>query len=330
MKKDLKIRGASEADKAQVLKLLNHVFSNQQRIGYVRDEAYWNWKFNASVYGPSILTVAVDEGKIVGVDHLWPWEFRFKSELLKAVQPCDTVVHTDYRGRGLFKQMRSFGLKEAEMRGYRMAFNFPNENSLPGNRSLGAKYLGKITWWVRILKPIHLINNKLFDLKAENFTLPQEYQLDTEYLDRLSSKYVTECEYLQIHRIPGFYQWRYSHHPSRTYGMLRVRVGKKETALIFTVVQNGASLEMVIVDHIGDMSQKGNVVLSMIQAAKYLDIDFIAVMNNKLFGLEGLWKHKFIKKKLKNMVVMPLNFQNGQGVSSFENWSLVAGLHDSI
>jgi len=330
MNRDLKIRSAKESDKEQVLMLLNDVFSKQQRLEYKRDDAYWNWKFKASVYGPSILTVAEDEGEIIGVDHLWPWVFCFKGELLKSVQPCDASVHKDYRGGGLFKQMRRFGLNEAEKKGTRLAFNFPNENSLPGNRSLGAAYMGKITWWVRILKPAHLVASKLFDLKRVHFILPKEYRLETEYLDRLSGMNKPDERFIQIHRPPGFHQWRYSNHPTRTYGMVKIRDGNKETALIFTVVQNGARLEMVIVDFVGNICSKKMIIKSMVQAAKKLNADFIAVMNNNMFGIDRLWPHLFIKKKLKNMVVLPINSEIDENISSFEYWVLVAGLHDSI
>jgi len=330
MKNSLKVRLASESDKDEVLNLLNSVFEKQQRSQNTRNEHYWNWKFRNSVFGSSILTVADDASKIVGVDHLWPWEFCFKGELLKAVQPCDTVVHPNFRGRGLFKKMRRFGLNQAEKRGCRMAFNFPNENSLPGNLSLGATYLGKITWWVRILRPVHLVTNKLFDLKRMNFILPEEYRLKSDYLDRLSGMNKPDERFIQIHRPQGFHQWRYSDHPSRTYGMAKIREGNKETALIFTVVQNGARREMVVVDFIGDFCSKKSIVQSMVGVAKRLDVDFIAVMNNNMYGIDRFWSNLFIKKKLKNMVVLPVNSEFDEIFFSYEHWSMVAGLHDSI
>ena len=330
MKKEPVIRFAENSERNQVLDLLNSVFCSQQRTDYKRDDAYWNWKFRNSVFGSSILTVAEDSGKIVGVDHLWPWELCFEGGIFKAVQPCDTVVHQDYRGRGLFKKMRSFGLKEAKKKGFRLAFNFPNENSLPGNQSLGATYLGKISWWVRILRPLHLLASKIFDLKASELLFPKEYQIDSEYLDNLSRSVEANDRFIQIHRTYGFHQWRYSEHPTRRYGMVKISEGSKQGAIIFTVVQNGASLEMVCVDFVGDICRQKKVIRSLKSAAKNMNADFIAVMNNDLFKINGLWKYKFMKKRLKNMVVLPLNSERQEQFCSFERWSMVAGLHDSI
>ena len=326
----MKIRSAKESDKEQVLKLLNDVFISQQRTDYKRDDAYWDWKFRNSAYGTSILTVAECDGEIVGVDHLWPWEFCLKGEPLKAVQPCDAVVHPDYRGRGLFKTMRRFGLNEAELRGYQMAFNFPNENSLPGNKSMGAEYLGKITWWIRILKPFNLVKNRLFTSEQKDFQLPGAYNLNLEIIDNLTAQSKMADEIITIRRVPGFHQWRYAAHPSRTYGMIDVRAGKKQTIVIFTVNPKGSSREMVVVDLIGDNSQKTEVAKSIVAAGREMRADFIAVMNNHQFGIKDLWSHRFLKMKSKNMVVTPINRKLNDDVKSLENWSMVAGLHDSI
>jgi len=325
-----KIRSANESDKEQVLKLLNDVFSSQQRMEYERDNAYWNWKFRDSAYGPSILTVAEYEAKIIGVDHLWPWEFRYKGEPLKAVQPCDAVVHPDYRGRGLFKTMRKYGLEEAERQGYQIAFNFPNENSLPGNRSVGAIYLGQISWWVRILKPFNLVKNRLFTSEKKDFQLPGAYNLNIEIIDKLAAQFKVTDEIITIHRVPGFHHWRYAAHPSRTYGMIDVRDGSKQTIVVFTVNPKGSSREMVVVDMIGDNSQKTGVVKSIVAAGREMGADFIAVMNNHQFGIKRLWTYRFLKMKSKNMVVTPINRELNDDVKSMENWSMLAGMHDSI
>lgn len=330
MKTNLIVRLVEDRDKEEVLKLLNGVFSKQQRSENSRDDSYWNWKFKSSMFAPSILTVAEDCGRIVGVDHLWPWELSYQGEILKAVQPCDAVVHEDYRGHGLFKQMRRFGIDEAISREYQFVFNFPNENSLPGNRSIGAKYLGKITWWVKILKPVHILLDTFFSLKIHNVTLPESYQLDCDYLDHLSHKTSIDQKIIQIHRKKGFHHWRYKNHPSRQYGMALVGISNKQTAFIFTVIQQGSRREMVVVDIVGDLCSKKSIVNSMTQVAKRMDADFIAVMENKLLGIKKLWKHGFIKKRLKNMVVLPLNDVDGAKMSSFDQWSLLACIHDSI
>lgn len=330
MSNTIQLRAANDEDKVLILSLLNNVFNEQERTTTKRDHKYWAWKFKESPFGPSILSVGVDGEKIVAVDNLWTWEFRFRGKVLRAIQPCDTVVHVDYRGKGLFKRLRKFGLSEAERQGYSLAFNFPNENSLPGNLTIGAHYLGKISWWVKVLKPFNLVKNKIFNCDNKDFDLPNKYILNIDIIDQTASHIERIDESITIHRIPGFHQWRYAEHPNRTYGMIDIRQGLKQTIVIFTVNSKGSSREMVVVDLIGDTGQKSMVINSIVEAGREMDADFIAVINNYQFEIEHLWMHFFLKKKLKNMVVTPISPELSVDISSIENWSMVAGMHDSI
>lgn len=323
-------RSANEEDQEQVLTLLNNVFNEQARTATKRDHRYWDWKFRENPFGPSILTVGDSGGKIVGVDNLWPWEFCYKGRVIKAIQPCDTVVHANYRGNGLFKKMRKYGLTEAENRGYSLAFNFPNENSLPGNRSIGANYLGQIPWCVKILKPFNLVKSKVFECSKKDFNLHDKYEIDTNTIDEIASNYEKDDESITIHRVQGFHQWRYASHPSRTYGMINISEGSKQSVVIFTVITKGSSREMVVVDMIGDTGQKSRMINSIIKAGREINADFIAIMSNHQFKFKQLWLYGFFTKRLKNMVVTPINLTLSVEINSFENWSMVAGMHDSI
>ncbi|REL24734.1 GNAT family N-acetyltransferase [Rhodohalobacter sp. SW132] len=325
-----KIRHATDEDKKMILDLLNKVFSSQQRSENLRDDRYWKWKFIDSVFGDSILTVADVNGEIVGFDHLWPWEFCYGDQIVKAVQPCDAVVDEKYRGKGLFKRMRNFGLAQAEKKGIQFAFNFPNMNSLPGNRSIGAKYLGKITWWVKILHPLNIVMGAVSDKKSKALDMPDHYTLKPDFLDELALSTRTEINSIQIHRKKRFHHWRYLEHPTRSYGMIRVKVKKKSTAIIFTVNQKGSTREMVVVDIVGDNIQKSEIVKYIVKAGRDVKADFIAVIDNHEYRLENLWMNGFIKKKLKNMVVFPLNSKYAELAGSYKNWTLMAGMHDSI
>ena len=123
---DIRYRFATESDKESVLNLLNEVFDAQQRSSFIRDEKYWNWKFVDSPYGKAVLTVAELDKEIIGVDNLWPWEFRYTGKILRAYQPCDSAVHVKARGQGIFKNMRLHGLNIVRANHASFLFNFPN------------------------------------------------------------------------------------------------------------------------------------------------------------------------------------------------------------
>jgi predicted N-acetyltransferase YhbS len=327
---ELIIRLATDQDKDAVLALLNGAFSRQQRGAHARGEEYWNWKFKGSPFGHSILSVAVADQKIVGVDHLWPWEFVIRGKAIRALQPCDTVVDEEFRGKGIFTKLRLHGLQIAQERGYHLIFNFPNKNSLPGNLQMGWHFQGKITWRVRILKPLQVLRSFIGSGKASSFHLDDQYRIDASRLDKLAQRDSGYDGYIKANRVEGFHVWRYLQHPYRSYGMVIYEQGSRSTAAVFTVNQNGNNREMVVVDLIGATENAVPAIKQAITAAREMGVGFVTVMDNPRFGTRGLWKAGFISRKLKNMVVLPLDL-NLEGISrGYANWSLMACMHDSI
>jgi len=327
---EVKIRPAEECDRDLIIKLQNEVFGKQQRSTVMRDIHTWDWKYERNPFGKTQLTVAEYKHEIVGVDNLWPWELRYRGETLKALQPCDTAVSQQFRGVGIFKKMRLFGIEQAAEKNVKLLFNFPNENSLQGNLSLGSVYLGRVNWRVKILKPVGILKGLLFENKSEPYEITEEFRINVDLLETLSEKFQSHDEYLKINRIEGFHKWRFSDRPNRSYGMVYYSNNGNDSAAIFTVNQKGNSREMVVVDILGSTGDTLNLFKLVKKAAIRADADFIAVMDNPQFNTKELWKNGYLKKKLKNMVVLPIDLSLEQIITSYSNWSLMAAMHDSI
>ncbi len=96
------------------------------------DLEWFNWKYMDDIYGDSYMVLAFHEDKIVGIRNFW----RNDIDGHLCYQPCDTAVLKEFRGRGIFLNMSLIALKEIKEA---FIYNFPNENSLPGNLKLGWK-----------------------------------------------------------------------------------------------------------------------------------------------------------------------------------------------
>ncbi|SMO41490.1 GNAT family N-acetyltransferase [Fodinibius sediminis] len=326
----LNIRHADEGDRQAILNLLDAVFSENQRSSTRRGDDFWQWKFKSSVFGSSVINVAEEEGKIVGIDHLWPWELKCRGTIIKAYQPCDSVVAADYRGRGIFKQLRMRGIEEAVNSNHQLLFNFPNNNSLPVNLKIGGQYLDEISWWVKILKPISMTMGTLSGELSTSLSIDDAFSLDIGLLDILAREGENFDQYVSINRKAGFHKWRYHDRPNRQYGMVSIERCSKMIGAIFTLNRKGASREMVLVDILGDPALSGYLFREVVEVARSLNAAFLALMDNRRFGTPKLWKNGFIKKKMKHMVALPIDLAIENKVSRIENWSLVAGMHDSI
>ena len=327
--KNIVVREAKTNDKVSILSLLNEVFGDQQESEFVRDESYWNWKFEKNVFGRPIVSVAECEGKIVAVSNLWPWSFNARNTTINALQACDSAVHKDYRGYGLFKKTRLHGVHQSQKLNYDFIFNFPNKQSFPFYKKYGWHYFGLIPWKIKIIKPANVFRDKWGESKSSFFDIPLQYKLDTEEIDRLYEP-ITYDSFIKTCYVKGYSEWRYKNKPGRNYGMVSYADGSKQTIAIFTINQKKYSRELIIVDILG---HKGNTILlfkKVIEISKDLKIDLIAVMDNPLYATKRLWKLGFMNKSLKNFVVLPLNLNIEQKIMDFASWSLMAGMHDSI
>lgn len=324
------IRFAKDGDRQNILSLLNHVFLENQRSSVKRGDEYWQWKFNNNIFGDSILTIAEDNNEIIGIDHLWTWNLQSRGVTINACQPCDSAVKSEYRGMGIFKQLRLSGIGEAIKRGHQLLFNFPNKNSLPANLKIGAQHLGKITWWVKVLRPIKMTMGALGNDLSYATDIDKEFKLDTGILDTVSNEYQNFDQFITINRKDGFHEWRYQNRPNRQYGMIRFNRAGKRICGIFTLNQKGVIREMVLVDVVGETNLSGYLFEEAVKIARYQDATFLALMNNDKFETEQLWRKGFFKKKMKNMVVLPIDLGIESKVTNIGNWALVAGMHDSI
>jgi len=327
---DVRIRLSEERDKQQILQLLNSGFSTIQRSSNIRGDEFWDWKYMNSPFGRAKLTIAELDKNIVAVDNMWPWEFHARGTVIKALQPCDSIVHPDFRGQGLFRKMRLHGLEVAKADGVRFLFNFPNESSLGGNVSLGWHFIGRINWWVKLLKPVDVLRDVFSKVSSEPLIPDKEYLIDFNVINHIAQDGVNFDGFIKINRVEGFHEWRYGQHPSRVYGSVVFEQGNKKTALIFTVQKKGTLREMVIVDIIG--SQKGVLpaIGRAVDAGRKMNIALVAIIDNPKFGTDTLWKLGFVRKKMKNMVVLPLELGIDCILKNKKSWSLVAGMHDSI
>src|SRR5699024_125901 len=153
---------------------------------------------------------------------------------------------------GIFRQLRLRGIKEAMKRKRQLLFNFPNENSLSTNLSIGAQHLGRVTWWVKILAPLNIVMDTFSSELASPLAVDDKFNLDINKLNYISEVYCKFDQFISINRKAGFHEWRYQNRPNRQYGMISIDKGSKMIGAIFTMNRRGRSLEMVLVDILGD------------------------------------------------------------------------------
>ncbi|AGB39625.1 GNAT family N-acetyltransferase [Natronococcus occultus] len=141
------IRPYEPADRDAFLGLFEDVLGG--RMG----ADWFAWKYEANPYADGVPIVLAEQGdELVGARAFFPLRLAAGEDGYDAFQPCDTMVHPDHQRKGLFTRMTERAI-ERYADDVDLYFNFPNHQSLPGNRKLGWRIVGERESYYRIQNP---------------------------------------------------------------------------------------------------------------------------------------------------------------------------------
>ncbi|WP_254531743.1 GNAT family N-acetyltransferase [Natrinema gelatinilyticum] len=152
------VRAFESDDRAAFLSLYETVF------GHVRSPGWFRWKFRENPYVDHVpIIVATVDGDPIGFRSFFAQEMALGGIVRTAFQPCDTMVHPDHRERGVFGRMNERAIERYTDGPPSFFFNFPNENSLPGNLAYGWQKIGTVPAYYRPQNPVDAFEERTVD-----------------------------------------------------------------------------------------------------------------------------------------------------------------------
>jgi GNAT superfamily N-acetyltransferase len=118
-----------------------------------RSPELFRWKHFRNPFGPSLMLVAREGDRVIGLRAFMRWEFRVEGRAVRAVRAVDTATHPEHQGRGVFSRLTRAAVDA--LRGeVDLIFNTPNERSGPGYLKLGWRPVGRVPVGVRVRRPL--------------------------------------------------------------------------------------------------------------------------------------------------------------------------------
>jgi GNAT superfamily N-acetyltransferase len=227
-------------------------------LGTATDE-WFAWKYEENPYVDHVpIYVAEHEGTIVGARPFLALRMSVGGRPCLALQPCDTMVHPDHRRQGVFSRMTERAIERYEHE-YPFFFNFPNEQSLPGNLKFGWQIVTERAHLRRVENPAAFIGEDVrFRSLAERVLTPlaRSYyayrdarvspspgvsirrERNPSSVD-LAGLYRTSVpEAVHAVRDEEFYRWRFDN-PSREYTTYIAETDAGPEASIVTGIRTG-------------------------------------------------------------------------------------------
>jgi hypothetical protein len=79
-----------------------------------RPPEFFRWKHLENPFGPSLMLVAEDDGRVIGLRAFLRWRFQAGGGTLQAVRAVDTATHPGYQGLGVFTRLTRAALAALE------------------------------------------------------------------------------------------------------------------------------------------------------------------------------------------------------------------------
>jgi GNAT superfamily N-acetyltransferase len=153
-----------------------------------------------------IRIAAVEGEKVIGFQSFFYWPYYFKGELFRSFQSGNSLVHPEYRGKGIFQQLLNYLGEHREKYGIAFLVGFPisaSRNSLLRN---GWKNILDLEWFISSTTPLRSLTGN------ENRKLSEYFKQEPD----LSIK-ENAAEGFRLSGEIEFVEWRKCYSGSQNY-----------------------------------------------------------------------------------------------------------------
>jgi len=144
----LELSSARDEDAPELVAFHNRMFEAH------RTPDFWYWKYRDHVPGKSVYVVARSDGNVVGTQGMIPIRLRLAERVELTGKSENSLVDTEFRGRGLWNRMYREALAQCRDRGMTAVWGFtPVESARRGLARLGFAVHDVLVQAVAILNP---------------------------------------------------------------------------------------------------------------------------------------------------------------------------------
>ncbi len=152
-----------------------------------------------------ILVVAVDDKKVAGFQSFFYWPYVQGNNRYNSFQSGNSLVHPDYRGKGIFQKMLAFINTENKTLGIDFLMGFPVTASYKNFIKDKWQNILNLKWFVKISNPFGFLNTNLSHIKG--------FVKDLTYFNTPTDKLPT----IRLSADKSFINWQQNYMPPDTY-----------------------------------------------------------------------------------------------------------------
>ncbi|MEG1254249.1 GNAT family N-acetyltransferase [Clostridium sp.] len=338
----ISIRLFRDEDYEEYKKLFFQVYRHE-----ISDEVF-RYKNNENPFlkGNPKIYLVIDENKIIGANSFFPIEIIIDGKTYLGVQSGDTMVLSDYRGKGLFKKVISYAIKDLSQSGYDFIIGFANNNSYPGFIKLGFKKVDELKIYKTIInfKCINKVNrssilkliaktnipNLALNIARNTSKLKDIYINEIVNIDGEVYKFINKCnDGIYINKNLQYNKWKYNNN-----NKLKLAVYNKNTneIIAFFILNKCQGNSMSILEHyIGDESMFNDIFNTLeIYIYDNYNVSLITVWSLNNSKLDFMEKSYLYGKSAPGIYYIYKNLNSKSDIDKLAMLSIVNGDADTV
>ena len=325
---------------------------------------YFRWKNTDNPQGKSIVKIAVDGDKIIGLSCIWKFRMNILGESILAGQSVDAMVDKNHRKMSIFENMALEAIEDMKKEGVQLRFNFPNEAAyLASVNKVNIKKVCDIPQHIKILKGrealsmfsgnklVMLAGGILLDLYRTVTTMTvkntQKYEVREmkcfhqgfdSFWDSVKKDYP-----IAVERSSQYLNWRYFSNPHE-YKVFAAYLDDEIIGYIVAAMEEkiGKTGEKLLLGHIADFmctkDHKDAAVKLIIEAERYLKANGACAIScwmiKEWFYSNLLTRLAFLQLRSPSVLAaLPIGDMvkaMGDFVYDYKNWYVTIGDSDYI
>lgn len=267
---EMYIRLAEESDIPAIIEVLKASLGESR---LKKTQEIWRHKHIDNPFGESLVLLAIEKGKVIGVRAFMLWSWQIGAEKYSAYRAVDTATHPDHQGKGVFKKLTLRAIELGLEAGDDFIFNTPNNQSLRGYLKMDWKKVGKLR--VRLM-PISPLNWKAAR-PAPGYM--SKFKCEPQDIQSLCDKHNASCEKQNTLFTPkslAYLNWRYEDNPLQGYEVM----AEKDYYLAGYVKDHGRFKEFRVVEHLYENAAAFNVLKRKVKRLAKLHAAHFVSMGN--------------------------------------------------
>lgn len=325
--------------------------------GKVLDANFFHWKHRQGIQSPEaplIFLVLNPKGQIIGANSFFPetlvyTEPKESTSNLRAVQSGDTMVHPDYRGRGIFMKLLAYSVQELRKDGYAGIFGFANGNSYPGFKKFGFADLGRIPVYYKMFSWAQFLRSKgkftsylghLLDFGSAGLKFLHPSKVDKLYsvtrvqlTDEHIQSFLERENRSPLHplKTKEYLQWKYEEKPNGSYQTWAIsKNGECVAVFVVRVERYGEGLAGEIVEGVACPQDAAPALHSLLQRLQE-GFQFIRIWeSNDEFLMNGIRKNHFFKREAELYFVYYTLQEGLNFMAQRQLWEVISGNADTV